>query len=68
MKKISNIQLNKDKSHFTNTTKHILYLHKNGYTGYDIVKIIADNWDMSLIRASIIVEHAYKKFNLQGSE
>jgi hypothetical protein len=47
-------------SEFSTTTAHILYLYNKGVSGYEIVRTIAYDWDMSLGRASVLVEYVYK--------
>jgi len=42
---------------YTTTTEHILALHKEGIDSYNIVVVISDEWDMSSMRASIMVDY-----------
>jgi hypothetical protein len=45
---------------YTTTTEHILALHTDGVSSYDIVSIIVDDWDMSSMRASVMVDYVLK--------
>jgi len=45
---------------FSSTTEHILHLYNKGVSGYEIVRTIAYDWDMSLGRASVLVDYVYK--------
>jgi len=53
--------MNEDKQQFTTTTEHILYLHKLGVDSYDIVNIISEYWDTSVIRATVMVDYVLRE-------
>ena len=42
---------------YTTTTQEILELHKLGVDSYNIVVAICDNWNMSAMRASVMVDY-----------
>ena len=42
---------------YTTTTEEIIALHADGVSSYNIVVALSDNWDMSTMRASVIVDY-----------
>ncbi len=55
-------------SNFTNTTEHILYLHKQDMNSYDIVVVLCEKWGMTPMSASIIVDYVFKEKGLSDDE
>lgn len=52
---------------YTSTTQQIRELYANGVNSYDIVNIIVEDWDMSVVRASVMVDYVLDK-ELYGEE
>lgn len=46
---------------YTSTTQQIKELFNNGMNSYDIVVAIVDDWDMSAMRASVMVDYVLKE-------
>ena len=45
---------------YTTTTEQIKELHKLGVDSYNIVEQICVNWEMSVMRASVMVDYVLK--------
>ncbi len=52
---------------YTSTTQQIKELYALNVSSYDIVNIIVEDWDMSVVRASVMVDYVLDK-ELYGEE
>jgi hypothetical protein len=52
---------------YTSTTQQIRELYALNVSSYDIVNIIVEDWDMSVVRASVMVDYVLDK-ELYGEE